>query len=73
MAEQKSKSGGARKIGRNKDRCKLYASRLRRHANKQKRILQSSGVKAARDHRRGPAHSIRYTRRHGNEGSYQTR
>ena len=67
MAEQKSKSGGARKIGRKKVKCALYASRRRRHANKQRRILQSSGVKAARDHRRGPPHSIRYTRRHGRE------
>ena len=74
MAEQKSKSGGARKIGRNKDKCKRYAIGLRRWRNKQRRVLRSSGAKAARAYRKGPRHSARYTRRHGAETSaYLTR
>lgn len=58
-------SSGTRKYGRNKDRCKLYAIRKRRKRNKMRRVLKSSGERAAARYARGPAHSVRYERRHG--------
>lgn len=62
--QQKRKSGGARKLGRNKDKCKAYAASLRRYRNKVKRVLRSSGENAAADYARlHYGHSTRYNRR----------
>ena len=63
--QQQRKSGGVRKYGRNKEKCKKYAGARRRFYNKLKRIRQSSGIKAAEQYQRGPIHSKRYTKRHG--------
>jgi hypothetical protein len=41
--KQKSKSGGARKIGRNLRKCKMYRDNHIRERNKLKRVLQSCG------------------------------
>ena len=50
MAEKQKKSGGGRKLERNKDKCKSYRSLKTREKNKLKRILQSNGVKAAEEY-----------------------
>ena len=47
MAEKQKKSGGAKKIGRNEEKCKKYRSSKNREKNKLKRILQSNGFAAA--------------------------
>ena len=67
MKTQGGKSGGgARKYGRNKVKCDLYARGQRRYKAKLKRILKSGGAKAAAAYkRRKPAHATRYTRRKG--------
>ena len=60
---QKTKSGGARKFGRNATKCKRYAAGLRRWRNKIKRVRQSSGNAAAARHISGPRHAKRYLAR----------
>ena len=60
---QKQKSGGARKIGRDKVKCKQYAVGLRRWRNKTRRVRQSSGDKAAARYIAGPHHGKRYESR----------
>ena len=52
MANKQAKSGGARKIGRNKVKCQRYRSRGTRFTNKLARVRQSSGPKAASAYRR---------------------
>ena len=47
MAKQSSKGGGAKKHGRDKDKCAAYKSMHTREKNKVKRVLRSSGKKAA--------------------------
>jgi len=47
MAKQGGKGGGAKKIGRDKDRCSAYRSMHTREKNKVKRVLRSSGKKEA--------------------------
>lgn len=44
---QTAGSGGVRKHGRNNEKCEKYQREHRREKNKLRRILQSSGVKAA--------------------------
>lgn len=62
MAEKK-KSGGSKKHGRNKDKCKAYAVGLRRYKHKVKRVLRSSGENAAADYaRKHYGHAKRYAR-----------
>jgi len=46
-----AKSGGAKKVGRNLEKCKRYRSRDARYKHKLARILQSNGAKAADDYR----------------------
>ena len=48
-------SGGTRKIGRDREKCKHYRSRNRREYNKLKRIRQSNGLLAAE----------KYAKKHG--------
>ena len=43
-------SGGARKYGRDKDKCKRYRDLKIGERNKLKRVLQSSGAKAATEY-----------------------
>ena len=43
-------SGGTKKYGRDKEKCKRYRDTKRREKNKLKRILQSSGLKAATEY-----------------------
>jgi hypothetical protein len=43
---QRKKSGGARKHGRNTEKCKQYRAAHTKERNKAKRILQSNGRKA---------------------------
>lgn len=51
MAEsQKAKSGGARKIGRDRFKCERYRNANTRERNKLKRIRQSNGIEAARQY-----------------------
>jgi len=48
MGKQKQgKSGGARKIGRNSDKCKKYCACHVREKHKLKKVLQSCGRKFA--------------------------
>jgi hypothetical protein len=48
MAPQtQRKSGGAKKIGRNKTKCEAYRNSKRREYNKLKRVVQSNGLVAA--------------------------
>lgn len=47
MAEKQKKSGGGRKLERNKDKCKSYRSSKTREKNKLKRILHSNGLAEA--------------------------
>lgn len=47
MAGHMKKSGGARKIGRNRDKCKRYESEGRREKNKLRRITKCQGPAAA--------------------------
>lgn len=47
MQVQKAKSGGAKKIGRNKERCAKYRMFKTREKNKTRRMLRSSGLLAA--------------------------
>lgn len=47
MAEQRRKTGGARKCGRNEEKCKKYRANKTKEKNKLPRILQSEGVAAA--------------------------
>ena len=46
--QQQKKSGGARKIGRNVDKCRRYRDMHRREVNKIKRVLQSCGAEFAK-------------------------
>ena len=51
MADDKrTGSGGRKKIGRNKDKCKRYASEGRREQNKLRRIRRCNGPKAAAEY-----------------------
>lgn len=45
--KQKTKSGGARKHGRNKNKCANYRAMHTREKNKLKRVLRSSGLSEA--------------------------
>jgi len=47
MAKPEKKSGGAKKYGRNEDKCKKYRASKNREKNKLKRVLQSNGIQAA--------------------------
>lgn len=53
--------GGSRKVGRNRDKCKLYRARKTRERNKLKRILQSNGARAANKYAKLHDLSIRFT------------
>ncbi len=53
--------GGSRKVGRNRDKCKLYRARKTRERNKLKRILQSNGIKAANKYAEQNGLKIRFT------------
>lgn len=53
MANRQAKSGGARKIGTNKEKCARYRSRGTRFKNKLTRVLKSNGKAAADAYRRG--------------------
>ena len=44
---KQAKSGGARKIGRNKEKCARYRAMHTREMNKVRRILRSNGWDAA--------------------------
>ncbi len=46
MPTQSKKGGGARKIGRNKDKCLKYRTFHTREKNKLKRIRRSNGYEA---------------------------
>ena len=46
--QQGKKSGGARKYGRNLDKCKRYRDMHQREINKIRRILRSNGLDFAR-------------------------
>lgn len=50
MAKPEKKSGGAKKYGRNEDKCKKYRASKNREKNKLARILQSEGVVAANNY-----------------------
>ena len=66
MAQQKRKSGGARKYGRNKEKCRAYGLALRRFQNKLRRIRKTQGEEVASAYERaGAHHAKRYVRRHG--------
>ena len=45
--QQQKKSGGSRKIGRNKDKCASYKIFNTREKNKVRRVLKSSGLQEA--------------------------
>lgn len=47
---QKRGSGGLRKIGRNAEKCKQYRAMHTREMNKVRRVLRSSGLKAAEEY-----------------------
>ena len=57
--KKQGKSGGARKIGRNKVKCARYQSRDTRFRHKLARILKSNGKEAARIYRLGHARGLR--------------
>lgn len=64
-AQTQRKSGGSRKIGRNKEKCALYATRRRRFKNKLRRIEKSEGEGAANYYKdTAQYHSSRYLARH---------
>ena len=44
---KQAKSGGARKIGRNKEKCARYRAMHTREMNKVRRVLRSNGWDAA--------------------------
>lgn len=46
--QTKQKSGGGKKIGRNKDKCARYTKEHRRFKNKLRRVKRSNGPDAAR-------------------------
>jgi hypothetical protein len=50
--QQKGKSGGMRKIGRNLEKCKMYRAMHKREMNKVRRVLRSSGRVAAEKYAR---------------------
>ena len=51
MADKQAKSGGAKKIGRNKVKCARYRSRDTRFKHKLARVLKSNGPEAANAYR----------------------
>jgi len=59
MPNKQAKSGGARKIGRNKPKCARYRSRDTRYRNKYARVLKSNGAKAADAYRLAHVRGVR--------------
>ena len=50
MADQQKKSGGSKKIGRNREKCARYRGLHIREKHKVKRVLCSSGAEAAKQY-----------------------
>jgi hypothetical protein len=48
--KSQQKSGGAKKYGRNKDKCAQYKAMKTREKNKLKRVFRSNGIEAAKEY-----------------------